>query len=161
MCAIQEQPVHGITEATYADAVAVLPAYARGVAAEMRALWQPELEHGDADSPVALATLRSQQGPPPVVDAAALDAVLCRALKVGRIADGCELIQALQCMVNCRQCMQPISMHSCGVGSCNHGQDVTHPGYQAGAWCVFGGMSWPLLTMQKVQLDVWPRVRVW
>ena len=76
----------------YASAVAVLPAYARGMAAELHAVWaRPEEVPADADTPLPLATLRQQQGPVTAVDAAVLDAVLCRALKVcNRKGDLCS-----------------------------------------------------------------------
>ena len=66
------------------NAVAVLPAYARGVAAELREA--AEARFPDAEPPDADAAHGPRQGAaratPPPRDAAAVSAVLCKALQV-------------------------------------------------------------------------------
>lgn len=81
-----QDPGQDAAAARYADAVAILPAYARGIATELRALWiRPEELPADAESPLPLDTIRSLPQTAKAVDSAVLDAVLCRALKVGSI----------------------------------------------------------------------------
>ncbi len=80
--AAQARAPVGVAEEVFASAVAVLPVYARGVAAELRATgerappWQePPPTMDDLLAPAAAA-------PPGAADAAAADAVLARALTV-------------------------------------------------------------------------------
>lgn len=80
---VQEHPGRDeVAQSTYASAVAVLPAYARGVAAELRSLWMgPEEVPADADTPLPLSVLRPQKHSASF-DTAALDLTLSKALKV-------------------------------------------------------------------------------
>ena len=76
-------PPRNITESVYADTVAVLPSYARAVAADLRALGEPR----QADQTLAPPELDDLSPGLAALSAAAAEAqladvVLCRALKV-------------------------------------------------------------------------------
>jgi hypothetical protein len=84
-----------VTEAVYNDTVAVLPSYARAVAADLRALGEPKQTDGvrappDLDdlSP-GLAALSAA-----AAEAQLADVVLCRALKV------CSLVAAARLFID-------------------------------------------------------------
>ena len=77
----------GVTEEVYTRAVAVLPAYARGVAGELReasgrtGLWQEPPSDSDLLPGYSIERAQAASAAQAALDAAKLDAVLCKALK--------------------------------------------------------------------------------
>ena len=110
----EARPPVGVAEEVYANAVAVLPVYARAVAAELRATserpppWQ--------EPPPTMDDLLAPAAAQPAVDAAATDLVLARALTVRALGRGQALALDKACHVQLYLCSFTASCaHECRV----------------------------------------------
>jgi hypothetical protein len=88
-----------VTEAVYTNAVSVLPAYARGCAAELRGI--SERAASWAEPPSYMDDVAQPSAPPPAsaqLEARLADPLLCRCLKVA-ISPSCSLLTFVEWLV--------------------------------------------------------------